>query len=37
MLHFTFQDSVEHDLIRVWKSETGEEWQIGWVGKALEF
>ena len=33
-----FVDSaVEHDLIRVWKFETGTEWQIGWVSKALEF
>ena len=26
--------SIEHDFIRVWKSETGMDWQIGWVGKA---
>ena len=25
------------EFISVWKSETGKEWQIGWVGKALEF
>ena len=40
MLHFTFGlgsflDSIEHDFIGVWKSETGKEWQIGWVGKAF--
>ena len=33
----SFPDSIQHDFIRVWKSETGKEWQIGWVGKALEF
>ena len=26
---------MEHDLVRVWKSETGKEWKSGWVGKAL--
>ena len=25
--------SIEHDFIRVWKFETGMDWQIGWVGK----
>ena len=25
--------SIEHDFKRVWKFETGMEWQIGWVGK----
>ena len=33
----SFLDSIEHDFIRVWKSETDKEWQIGWVGKAMEF
>ena len=27
--------SIEHDIIRVWKFETGMDWQIGWVGKAV--
>ena len=27
--------SIEHDFIRVWKSETSMDWQIGWVGKAV--
>ena len=27
--------SIEHDFIRVWKSETGMDWQIGWVGKGV--
>ena len=26
---------LDHDVIRVWKSETGMDWQIGWVGKAV--
>ena len=26
--------SIEHDFIRVWKSETGTDWQIGLVNKA---
>ena len=25
--------SIEHDFIRVWKFETGMDWQIGWLGK----
>ena len=25
--------SIEHDFKRVWKFETGMDWQIGWVGK----
>ena len=25
--------SIEHDFRRVWKFETGMDWQIGWVGK----
>ena len=27
--------SIKHDFIRVWKFETGMDWQIGWVGKAV--
>ena len=26
---------MKHDFIRVWKSETAMDWQIGWVGKAV--
>ena len=33
----SFLDSIEYDFITVWKSETVKEWQIGRVGKALEF
>ena len=29
-------DSIEHDFKRVWKFETGMDWQIGWVGKVAE-
>ena len=29
--------SIEHDFIRGWKFETAMDWQIGWVGKQLEF
>ena len=31
----SFLESIEHDLIRVLKFETGKERQIGWVGKAV--
>ena len=31
----SFLDSIEHDFIRVWKSDTGKEWHSGWVGKAV--
>ena len=27
--------SIEHDFIRIWKSETITDWQIGWVSKAV--
>ena len=27
--------SIEHNFIRIWKSETGRDWQFGWVGKAV--
>ena len=27
--------SIEHDFKRVWTFETGMDWQIGWVGKAV--
>ena len=30
----SFVDSIEHDFLRVRKSETGNNWQISWVGKA---
>ena len=31
----SFLESIEHDCIRVLKFETGKEWQVGWVGKAV--
>ena len=31
----SFLDSIEHNFIRIWKSETGKAWQISTVGYVI--